>query len=254
MRTRIGLSCPSLSLIPLERSLPRVAEHFDHWEIIAEAEHSPEKLVDQKGLLASFDLSLSIHAPLSDVNIGSVNSEMREASIQQVTRAIRAAPLISVPVVTVHPAHLSPLGSLVPHRVEEICASSVRRLGKVADDVGVTLALENMPRLSNALPAYQHPEGVIAAIKDTGVKLCFDVGHANSAGSIDEFLRYKHMFANVHLHDNMGEGDPHLPLGSGNIDFSRVFNELRGCRCSLIIESRTVDEGRLGQQRLLRWL
>ena len=55
--------------------------------------------------------------------------------------------------------------------------------------------------------------------------MTLDVGHANHVGySADDMIFdcIKH----VHMHDNFGDDDAHLPLGEGSIDLKRVVNNL----------------------------
>jgi sugar phosphate isomerase/epimerase len=58
---------------------------------------------------------------------------------------------------------------------------------------------------------------------------------------LDEFI------VNVHLHDNNGVKDEHLPIGEGNIDFSNMFNKMKNWRNKpLIIECHSpagLEEG-----------
>jgi sugar phosphate isomerase/epimerase len=50
----------------------------------------------------------------------------------------------------------------------------------------------------------------------------------------------------VHIHDNKGRRDEHLPLGEGTIAWVDVMGELykrhRGCR--FVIEARDLEEGK----------
>jgi sugar phosphate isomerase/epimerase len=41
--------------------------------------------------------------------------------------------------------------------------------------------------------------------------------------------RYGERLRHVHLHDNNGHADLHLPLGAGNIDMPRMVRTIRSC-------------------------
>jgi sugar phosphate isomerase/epimerase len=69
--------------------------------------------------------------------------------------------------------------------------------------------------------------------------MCLDIGHANTMGQIPELMKMAPRFVNMHVHDNMGETDQHLPLGNGNIDFA-VLRNLK-YRRNHIIEASTTD-------------
>jgi sugar phosphate isomerase/epimerase len=55
--------------------------------------------------------------------------------------------------------------------------------------------------------------------------MTLDIGHANHAGyGADEMIfdSIKH----IHIHDNFGDDDAHLPLGEGSIKLNDIVNTL----------------------------
>jgi len=80
--------------------------------------------------------------------------------------------------------------------------------------------------------------------------VCFDVGHANITGSIDSFLDHRGCIKNVHLHENSGKQDEHLPLTGEHIDVERIVRALGNK--NYVIEARSVDEGRISRDFLKR--
>jgi len=68
--------------------------------------------------------------------------------------------------------------------------------------------------------------------------------------AIEDFLVHKERFANVHVHDNMGERDQHLPVGDGNIDFKQVLKQLSGYDGRYVIEARSLNEAVVSRDRL----
>jgi sugar phosphate isomerase/epimerase len=60
--------------------------------------------------------------------------------------------------------------------------------------------------------------------------LCLDVGHTNIFSNlpIKEWIsKMGKRLHYVHLHDNSGKEDEHLPVGRGNINFDDIFNKLK---------------------------
>jgi sugar phosphate isomerase/epimerase len=97
----------------------------------------------------------------------------------------------------------------------------------------------DLKSVNQVLAAY--PEQVKLIIESTGCKLTFDVGHANTLGKISEFLQLDEFIVNVHLHDNNGVNDEHLPVGEGNIDFSNMFRKMKNWQNKpLIIECHSL--------------
>ncbi len=92
--------------------------------------------------------------------------------------------------------------------------------------------------------------GLMREVASPRFGMCFDVGHSNAFGKpgIEAWLaRYPAgSIAEVHLNDNAGDGDTHLPLGSGNIDFEAFFGALQARRenCVFVLEPRNITEAR----------
>jgi sugar phosphate isomerase/epimerase len=65
-----------------------------------------------------------------------------------------------------------------------------------------------------------------------------DTGHANLNGwNLAALLEQtKPRLTGIHLHDNQGDEDRHLPVGEGSIPWLDVFPLLGGLRCPLILE------------------
>ncbi|MHC1565516.1 MAG: TIM barrel protein, partial [Candidatus Syntropharchaeales archaeon] len=67
-----------------------------------------------------------------------------------------------------------------------------------------------------------------------------DVGHANTAGVLDEFLTCD--INHIHLHDNNGGTDEHLAIGEGTIDFKEVARATKDDGITKILELRREDD------------
>ena len=47
----------------------------------------------------------------------------------------------------------------------------------------------------------------------------------------------------MHIHDNMGKKDEHLPLGKGTIDWKQVMEKLSDYKGIFVTEMGSVEEG-----------
>nr|NIS40833.1 sugar phosphate isomerase/epimerase [Desulfuromonadales bacterium] len=56
----------------------------------------------------------------------------------------------------------------------------------------------------------------------------------------------------MHLHDNHGDRDAHLPVGKGTFDFQRLFSLLRAHRLtpSATFENPSIDDALASRQAL----
>jgi sugar phosphate isomerase/epimerase len=89
---------------------------------------------------------------------------------------------------------------------------------------GVTLALENTPG-EMATPA--NLKHFLERTRLTGVKLCFDTGHAHMEGGVVVgFEAIRDLVVTTHVHDNHGERDEHLLPYEGTIDWTAALSAL----------------------------
>jgi len=92
------------------------------------------------------------------------------------------------------------------------------------EQAGVRVVLENVVEHS--------PEFLIRLVDTVGsayLGLCFDIGHATLCSTLAPARWVEMMGArlkHVHLHDNNGATDEHLPIGKGIIDFDAFFEAL----------------------------
>lgn len=238
----IAVSCPGFSMTPVADMLEAIAPHFKAWEIVAEGMHAlPEIQNELRELKPSYDIELAVHAPFSDLNCASLNTRAREEALTQVSEAISIASALGMDMVTLHPGHKSPLGAYFPENLKEVHRESLLKLDAVGREHGVTLALENMPKMWISLCA--NSKEMRECIEGTNLKICFDVGHANITGDIEGFFELKDWIINLHLHDNLGDVDRHLVLGEGSIDIPGVLRALAGYKGLYVIESMNLEEG-----------
>ncbi|MFP4169507.1 MAG: sugar phosphate isomerase/epimerase family protein [Methanomassiliicoccales archaeon] len=245
----IGVSSPVFSLVDFEMAMAFIDQHFDAWEVMGEGRHLLPGVEERFHEAApSFDLEFSAHAPMSDVNIGSLNPDVRREAVDQVIEGMRAADRMGMRTYTFHPGFWSPMGMLGKERVYEVTHESIARIDEEARDLSINVALENMP--ANPFTMCAKPGELDYFLEGTDIGVCFDIGHAHVSGTVDRFMERSPSFTNIHIHDNTGQGDEHLPVGEGAIDFSTVLQALDGYRGNLIIESKSLPEALRGKENL----
>jgi len=233
----ILVSNPKFSLEPFEETLKKVEKEFDGWEILAEKYHDWRHVEEIKDTLSTTNLEVQIHAPLNDVNIASINPEMRKASVKEVKKSLKLASMIGAEIVTVHPGLYSPL-SVYWDGATDQSKKSLRELIEYADEMGVILALENLPEMW--LTMCSTAEETREFLNELDIEFCLDIGHAYTAEEVDDFLNFSPV--NVHLHDNLGEDDVHLKLGDGEINFKHALKGLKDYEGNFVIEGRDIEE------------
>lgn len=239
----IGISCPVFCSTPLPKMAESIAQHFELWEVLSEGLHQLDlvrrELTDARETLG---LRFQAHAPLSDVNIGSVYEPMRLAAVGEVRRAIESCRLLDIEVITVHPGFVKGIAFTDRSEVVRLTRRSIEELAAFAEEHGVVMAVENLPANVNA--TCTQAQELMSVIEGTTASICFDMGHANTAGEIDNMLKHVRRFRNVHLHNNEGQWDQHNVIDDGTADLQKVVSGLKGSYDgNLVIESIDLPQG-----------
>ncbi len=219
---------------------------FSGWEICGEGDHAiNESMVRKvKEAVGSTDLTISVHAPFSDINMASVNDPIWEVTLQQIIECIELASEITS-IVVVHPGYLSPLGSQMPDRAFQKLAEGLKKVCDAAEEYDMLVCVENMVNIYWMFG--RDPDSVkriVEAVNRENLGVTLDIGHANTTSTLDEYLSWEciHLVRHLHIHDNHGELDEHLALGRGSIDWQTVFKTLEAYDGMRVMELRTIPE------------
>jgi len=171
----------------------------------------------------------SFHAPFADdIDISSPDAARREHALEAILRAVDAATLLGVHYFVIHPG---PENTDIPSReerllrIEHVC-SVLERVAAHCSDVGIQCVLENkLPHLMFGQSA--DLLWILACLKGNRVGACLDTGHAHLAGDLYPLVYKMAPYLRLlHVHDNKGHGDDHLPPGDGRIDWTALLKEL----------------------------
>ena len=126
--------------------------------------------------------------------------------------------------------HMGGSREMADQRKRDAAFSTLEHLILHAHHAGVTICVEN------TTSEMGHPTYLRAFVDETrlsGLRFNFDIGHAYLA-ELPEAERVEKSFApvrdlvsSVHLHDNHGEKDEHLPPYEGTIDWPAAINLLK---------------------------
>lgn len=216
------------------------------WEIVADGNYrldKPGNLERIKEVIQATNLGISVHAPYGDLNLATLNDPIWRESIRQIESCITFASEFTDRV-TIHPGYLSPAGKLMPQKVWDLQKEALRLIGKCAAEHSVLACLENMISQKEFLC---RDAGELMGMVDgiEGIGLTFDFGHANTLGKVNEFLSLVGQANHVHIHDNHGVSDEHLPLGAGTIDWKKVGKTIAARYNGIIVvEGRSVEEAK----------
>ena len=239
----IGIGSPTFCESPFFETAESISEHFDLWEILSEGEDQLDRVrEDIRRARTSLGLRFQVHAPLSDVNIGSVHEPMRLAAVNQIRETITACRDLDISLVTVHPGFVQGIAFLNRARALEKTKKSLVEIDVLSREHGVDVAVENLPANINA--TCTTASELVEAVEGTGLGLCFDMGHANTANQLDQMLALVHRFKNVHLHNNEGQWDQHNTIEDGTADIEAVVAVLRrSYHGNMVIEATDLASG-----------
>lgn len=247
----IGIASPAFCFSAFEEVLEDISKHFTLWEVLVEGEHRLDLARDAMlGAMESFDMRLQIHAPMSDVNIGSIYEPMREVAVKEIVATIEACRDMGISIVTIHPGFIGGIAFLNRAEVTRQTKRSLMQLAPVAADNRVELTVENMPNGINAIGTTA--EELIEITSGSGLKICFDMGHANTAGQTDELLKHIPLFGNVHLHNNDGTRDQHNVIDDGTADVKSIVSSIArgGYKGNYIVEATSLARGVVSKEIL----
>lgn len=218
---KIGVS--TLALFPM--SLEEILDYLEsikveYCEIIREY---PYDYIDVD-LVNSYSLKTSVHAPLSDMNIASLNEVIRRASIEEIKNSMDLASKIDASVVVVHPGQIAFLARKFEQKGIENSLNSLKECSEHADELGINMCVENMPDMEGLL--FKDIKDLNELVQKIEASMTLDVGHAHNMGySVQEMLKYGNI-GHIHLSDNDGSFDNHDAVGSETVDFKSLFKEL----------------------------
>lgn len=180
----------------------------------------------------------SLHAPFYDLNLASENySSLRELSFRILQHALERAPELECEYMVIHP-HSGSSHVFERFRTKQWIKVALNHLAGKARQVGVKLAIENVGYGPAQL--FDAREFVELIYEIDGVVGLLDVGHAHLNGwDIPEVIgQLGEKLVALHLHDNWGQADEHLPVGRGSIDFRPIWEALAEApaRPALVLE------------------
>ena len=231
---------------------------FDYVELSMDAPQAHYSQVlglqeEIRSLLEKNNMGLVCHLP-TFVYTADLTAGIRDAARLEMDQSLKAAQVLQAEKVVVHPSIISGLGPFVVDLAMQYAAESLRMIIARSVELGLPICLENMfPRYHSYFEA-DHFSDVLQAHPE--LQMTLDIGHANiqSPGGkrfFDFIQLHGDRIGHVHLSDNHGTRDDHLPIGSGNIKWKKVVNALQSCNYNATITLEVFSENRAELHRSL---
>jgi len=215
-----------------EKFLPYVKDYIDGIEI---------QNYDRKGVLSAADWAtvlqqhqnlvpllpgrLAVHGPFAGIQYGYKDHLLRDAVQKRLDMTFDMVCALKPDTLVLHSgcSEIMVRFSLTDSWLEpatEFWKKEIVRYAKA----GVRVVLENIVE--------QNPDPLIELVDRVGsdwLGLCFDIGHATLCSKLAPAQWVERMgnrLKHIHLHDNNGATDDHLPIGKGSINFDPFFEAL----------------------------
>ena len=222
---------------PVAHELQEIAAlGFDYLELTMDPPQAHYKIIRQQmdSLLSALDahtMKVICHLP-TFVSTADLTDSIREASLREMIHSMEVAVELGAQKVVLHPGHIGGLGVYVKEIALDHAKESLAAIIGRGQELGLCVCLENMfPRCR----AYFEPADFVEIMQQfPDLKLTLDTGHANigdkNGRRILKFIEdFGQRIGHLHVSDNFGERDDHIPLGTGTIDFTKIVQALKKC-------------------------
>ncbi len=231
-----------------ERFVPFVRDAVDGFELQnydrrgVVSSHDWEEVVrEHRRLKEHLPGRLAIHGPYAGIDFGSRDCLLKEAVRRRMDLVYHMVADLRPDTLVLHTGCSDILVrfGLTDQWLDPAAAFWQAEIDRYAV-LGVRVVLENI--------AEEQPDAMIELARRVDNRyfgLCLDVGHANLCSSIPPSEWIRRMggsLMHVHLHDNNGERDEHLPLGRGTIDADAVFDALYRHVPEVTVSLEVLDE------------
>ncbi len=163
--------------------------------------------------------------------LGGEHEIIRKAWVEEGKRTIRMCGELGIKLLNFH---LEAHGMSVRHprflkRIISNFIESMRKLVEYGKGSGVKVMFEN----GTGSPDFSRIETIGRILKEVpGLGLHMDIGHlfiSEGQRGVERAIRkFSRRLVHVHIHDNYGTQDDHLPLGVASLDYGRVARVLKG--------------------------
>ncbi len=165
----------------------------------------------------------SFHLPFMKADIASLDDEYRISLVAKLSEYIKNAAAIGIKTIVIHPSYEPYSEDERAMRMEQ-AKKSLKSLAESAQNEGVRLAVENLPRtclgrnsdeIMDLISA--HPE----------LKVCFDTNHLLDESSDDFIEKLGDKIVTIHVSDYDFKNERHWFPGEGKIDWIKLINKLK---------------------------
>lgn len=217
-----------------ENGLKAIEIHLD--KIHPGLEWFDNSEIDELNLWSEkYNVRINLHNPYN-LNVSDIIPRFRKNDTQLLFKSLKTAKSLNASHITSH------IGSFYWFPVERWMRKKalyrfVQSMENVLDkciELKIPFALENVVQLPHGTDYYFLGDQIedfhylFENLNNDYFKFCLDTGHANVGDGVVGFLQnFGDRLQTIHFHDNHGNNDDHLPIGTGSIDWYSVAAEIK---------------------------
>lgn len=206
-----------------------IAERRINCEIYADGSALDHYTEDEIGKInAVFEkngIKKIVHGPFLDLNPGSRDPRLKDLTLERFVAAFDFCGKINANHIVLHsgfdPVFYKDASDLFLSLSMPVWKEAL----KAAEAKKIVIAIEN-----SIDPDPEAVVGLLRELNSPSVEACFDAGHYYAFGKMSPFDALNWYpdgsIGELHLSDNKGDFDTHLPLGEGDIDFRKLLSEV----------------------------
>ena len=221
---------------PILKELEAISElGFDYLELTMDPPQAHYSLIRQqkKRLLKALDrkqMKLVCHLP-SFVYTADLTHGLRKASLNEVIKSLEVAAELGCLKSVLHPSYIMGLGIFVMDQAREYALESLEAIMEKADQLELLICLENLFPKAHSLVEPEDFTDIFE--KFPNLKMTLDTGHAHiedtdGKRAVKFIERFSDRIDHIHVSDNFGEADNHLPVGAGTVNLNEIVKALKG--------------------------
>lgn len=194
-----------------------------HYDRIRQQKRLIRQALDDRGL------GLVCHLP-TFVHTADLTDSIRQASMEEVIHSMETAAELEAEKVVLHPSYIGGLAVFIMDQAKALAMDAFDKAARRASTLGLTVCVENMfPKYQ---PFVEAADFFPVFHNFPQFKLVFDIGHAHMGDPggqrlVGFFRHFGARLEHVHISDNHGHLDDHLPVGHGGIDFPTFIGYIR---------------------------
>ena len=220
---------------PVLKELDSIAElNFDYFELTMDPPLAHYKVIreEKKSIIKALTrhkMKIICHLP-SFVSTADLTPSIREASLNEVLNSLDVAAELGCLKVVLHPSYIIGLSVFVIEKAIEHAIESLETIVERADKLGLLLCVENLFPRTHFLV---EPDEFVEIFENfPRLRLTLDTGHAHIGDkdgkrAINFIKRFPDRISHIHVSDNLGEEDNHLPVGTGTVNFPEIVKAIK---------------------------